>query len=84
MPPKIACQWEPTGTQDDQGRPYHICTRCGRVWRFHSLGVAVACLDQTTGLGDIVASVIKTATLGLVQPCGGCDERRKWLNRFRV
>jgi hypothetical protein len=84
MPSKIACQWEPTGTQDDQGRPYQRCVRCERIWRFHSLAVPVECKDQTRGLGDLVADGIKLATFGLAKPCGGCKERQAWLNRFRV
>ena len=33
------------------------------------------------GLGDVVAKVIKIATLGKVKPCGGCQKRRDALNR---
>ena len=85
---KIACQWEPTGTQDDKGRPYQRCVRCERIWRFHSLAVPVECPDQTAGLGDIVAEEIKKFSKLVIgreiQPCGGCKERQAWLNRFRV
>lgn len=32
------------------------------------------------GLGDFVASAIKIATFGKVEPCGSCNKRRDWLN----
>lgn len=38
--------------------------------------------DQSRGLGDTVAKVIKVATGGLVKPCGGCEDRRKKLNEL--
>jgi hypothetical protein len=33
------------------------------------------------GAGDVVAATIHFATLGLVTPCKGCEERQDWLNR---
>ena len=35
---------------------------------------------RSRGLGDTAAKFIKTVTLGLVKPCGGCKKRRAWLN----
>jgi hypothetical protein len=33
------------------------------------------------GLGDVVHSVARAATAGLVQPCAGCRQRRRRWNR---
>lgn len=35
---------------------------------------------KSTGLGDTVAKGISTMTGGLIQPCGGCNERKDLLN----
>lgn len=34
------------------------------------------------GLGDTVERLIKTVTLGTVNPCGGCKKRRDALNKL--
>ena len=34
-----------------------------------------------SGLGDTVSKAIKAVTRGKVKECGGCAERRAWLNR---
>lgn len=34
------------------------------------------------GLGDVVATAIKTVTFGKVTPCGGCKKRQETLNRL--
>ncbi len=38
--------------------------------------------DRGRGLGDTVAKAIKTATAGIVQPCGGCKQRAATLNHW--
>lgn len=40
--------------------------------------------ENTTGLGDIVSKAISVATLGIVQPTGGCGcgKRKAWLNNL--
>jgi hypothetical protein len=39
---------------------------------------------KTTGLGDVVAAVIDTVTLGLLKPATGCgcEGRKKMLNQW--
>jgi hypothetical protein len=36
--------------------------------------------DTHRGLGDTVAKVIKTVSMGRVRPCGGCKKRQAALN----
>lgn len=35
-----------------------------------------------TGLGDVAASAIHIATLGMVEPCAGCKQRQELLNAW--
>lgn len=37
-------------------------------------------LFDSRGLGDDVAKLIHAATFGLLQPCGGCEQRQEALN----
>jgi len=39
---------------------------------------------QSYGLGDAVADAIKVVTFGKVKPCGGCNKRKKWLNKIKL
>jgi len=41
-------------------------------------------LARRVGLGDVVARLIRWATLGRVTMCEACDARKAWLNRFQV
>ncbi len=38
-------------------------------------------VKQDRGLGDTVSRVIKTATFGKVNECGGCKVRKNYLNK---
>lgn len=71
-------------------------TDCGRkfwiAWERGQLG-ATAPPDPITdppqfcqhrGLGDTVAQAISFVTGGLVQPCGGCQDRQAQLNQMRA
>lgn len=69
----------------------HECKNCGQRWMLSPSSKREACQcgasfsDGTIsgpprGLGDTVERVIKTVTLGLVKPCGGCKKRREALN----
>tara|TARA_R100000963_G_C4579007_1_gene60804 strand:+ start:176 stop:352 length:177 start_codon:yes stop_codon:yes gene_type:complete len=33
------------------------------------------------GLGDTISRVIKTVSKGKIRECGGCQERREYLNK---
>jgi len=37
-------------------------------------------LHRIEGAGDVVETVIRVGTFGLVKPCVGCDKRKKALN----
>jgi len=80
----IHCDMQPTGETNAAGVPLYRCTRCRRGPRPSSIGrfAPIACKDQATGLGDIVAASIKFATFGMVTPCGGCKERQRALNEL--
>ena len=41
---------------------------------------AESCSDSE-GVGDTIAKAIRAVTRGRVRPCGGCERRRKALNR---
>lgn len=74
------------------------CTRCGTRYYLRRFPLHAPCRigdigeflnevdDGRIGLGDVVAAVIKAATLGLVQPSPGCgcEDRRKWLNQWTI
>lgn len=46
----------------------------------HLQSVHLPEMTTRVGLGDLVAKGISLATMGLVQPCGSCEERKKALN----
>ena len=51
-----------------------------------SYGVCLLVCQQydgpARGAGDMLKNLIQTATVGLVEPCGGCKERQAALNRI--
>lgn len=61
------------------------CTADPQRRSVSALATAGTCplnLFPSAGLGDTIAKAIQAVTLGLVRPCGGCEERRKLLNRL--
>jgi|DEB19_MinimDraft_3_1074340.scaffolds.fasta_scaffold11812_5 hypothetical protein len=72
------------------------CKLCGQIYSVRLFPLRAECQmselseflqqsdQQITGLGDVVASVIKTVTFGLVQPSSecGCEQRKEMLNRW--
>ena len=73
------------------------CKKCGQKYSVRLFPLRAECgmtelaeflesnqQKQTVGLGDIVANVIQTVTLGLVKPSPGCgcEERKQLLNRL--
>ena len=44
------------------------------------LQICTAYDGPSRGAGDLLGKVIKTATLGKVKPCDGCNKRRMSLN----
>ena len=37
-------------------------------------------INYNKGLGDTISNVIKKVSGGRIKECGGCSERREWLN----
>jgi hypothetical protein len=37
-------------------------------------------INYNKGLGDTISNVIKKVSGGRIKECGGCGERREWLN----
>ena len=46
-----------------------------------SIRVPAFVTDESLGLGDAVSRIARAASMS---PCGGCDSRRNWLNRWIV
>ena len=44
------------------------------------LKLCTAYVGPSRGAGDLLTKAIKTATLGQVGPCGGCNKRKMKLN----
>ena len=73
-----------------------ICSVCNREITTRFFPVTAPCggsdvsdflehvAGTTVGLGDVVASAIRIATLGMVAPTPdcGCDQRKAWLNNL--
>ena len=62
----------------------HSVNSYRRAWGLEPLEALpnVPTIREARGLGDVVASVIKTVTFGYVRPCGGCTDRQEYLNRM--
>ena len=59
-------------------RMYELCHSRENYWQAWENGIGPG--QKSRGLGDTVAKVINKATLGMVQPCGGCGRRKHMLN----
>jgi len=72
------------------------CINCNATYRVRLFPLRAECgaadmreymehvASTTTGLGDVVASIIKVATLGMLKPSEGCgcDGRKQALNHL--
>jgi hypothetical protein len=72
------------------------CINCNATYRVRLFPLRAECgasdmreymehvASTTTGLGDVVASIIKVATLGMLKPSEGCgcDGRKQALNQL--
>lgn len=59
-------------------RMHELCQTRQNYWEAWEQGIGPG--QKSRGLGDTVAKVIRTATAGLVTPCGGCVKRKEKLN----
>ncbi len=66
-------------------RPWYAFVRdveCDARVRFSDGETVPAPPAPMRGAGDLLAAGIKYATFGKVTPCGGCEQRRDFLNKL--
>lgn len=70
----LTCDWQPTGAFDRHGKPYKVCSRCGRGPRaFHRIAALFAC--GVKGSAAVIRGGVAAPT-GATE-CTGCGEKSK-------